>query len=180
MAIPFVVETGGGLPNSSSYLSLQEFKDFSDVFLKDYEEYLDEDLQKGLIQSTLFIDSYFLNRYPGSRKSGQALEWPREKAFYFNKEEIADDVVPRELKLALMETFYLFKSGVEIQPVLRGNGVVTEERVKVDVIEEHKRYNTSSTPKRATFSVLEDAMARITGGMSSFYNLKIMRVGGFE
>lgn len=179
MAIPFVVETGAGIANSNSYLSVVEFKDFSDVFTREYDDYTDEEIEKGLIKSTSFIDSYFLGRYPGDRKPKQGLEWPRDDASYQDGEEIADDVIPKEIKHVTMEAFYLIKSGVNVQPIIEGNGILKEERVKVDVIEEQKKYHSSSTPKRATYMVLEDAVSRITGGLMAFANLKILRVGGF-
>lgn len=178
MAIPFLVETGEGIPNSNSYMTIQELKDFSDVFMRNYDPYLDEDIEKGLIQATLFLDSYFYGRFPGDRKENQGLEWPRENASYYDGEEIADDVIPKELKHALMEAFYIVKSGVDFQPAIAGNGILSAERVKVDVIEEEKKYNSSTFPKRTTYSVLEDAMSRVTGGMNN-RRLKIERVGGY-
>jgi len=179
MAIVFTPETGEGIADANSYLSLIDFKDTSDAYGKDYSAYTDTEIEIGLMQSSTFLDSYFISRYPGTRNMGQGLEWPRTDAVYLNGEEILDNVVPKEVKLALMESFYLLKSGADIQPVIQGNGILKEERVKVDVVEEQKKYNSSSTPKRATYTILEDIMVRLTGGLSSIANLKIMRVGGF-
>jgi len=179
MAIVFTPETGEGIVDSNSYLSIVDFKAVSDNLGKEYFDYTDDEIKLGLIRASTFLDSYFISRYPGVRNEGQGLEWPRTNALYLNGEEILDTVVPKEVKIALAEAFYILKSGADIQPTIAGNGILKEERVKVDVVEEHKKYNSSSTPKRTTYTVLEDAMARLTGGLSSFANLKIMRVGGF-
>lgn len=179
MAFQFIPETGEGIPGANSYLTVEEFQDYSDFLGYDSGQSLQEIEQK-LIRSSAFLDSEFRFRYPGDRKKGQGLEWPREDATYIDGEDIAEDVVPHEVKIATVELYHIVNQGTNIQPNISAEGRVTMERIKADVIEEEKRYIAGgSRLARDTYTAVEDALSRITGGLASLYDLKIERVGGF-
>ena len=180
MALVFRPEDGTGLADSNAYISLERFKDLSDLLGFEYSALTAEQIESGLIRATMVLDANFLSRYPGDRAvTGQALEWPRSKAHYIDGEAIPSNVVPKEVELGTLEMFYLTLAGNNPQPVIPAGGNLREERVRVDVIEEHKKYQVQSGIQRDTFTAVEDALARITGGISSLYNITIKRVGGF-
>jgi len=178
--VEFIVEDGTGLENSNSYLSIDRFKDISDLLGYDYTSLTDLQIERFLMRSAIILDSNFRSRLPGSRaNTGQALEWPREYAYYVDQERIMNDIVPKEVEMASVEMLYLLNSGVNPQANIDPVGVLKEERVKVDVIEEQKKYATATGgPKRQVLVSVEDAMSRITGGVGSLYRLNIIRVGG--
>ncbi len=180
MAFQFIPETGEGIQGANSYLTLEEFYDYSDLYGYDYSNIDLQEIEQKLIRSSSFLDAEFRFRYPGDRPKGQGLEWPREDAEYIDGEEIPEDVVPSEVKAATVEMFYVVNQGVNIQPNISTEGIVSMERVKADVIEEEKRYTNGGVRlSRTTYTAVEDALSRITGGLASLYDLKIIRVGGY-
>lgn len=180
MAFQLIPETGEGVVSANSYLTVDEFQDYADLLGYDYSDIELVDIERKLIRSSMFLDSEFRFRYPGDRKKNQGLEWPRDGAEYIDGESIEEDIVPHEVKSALVEMFFIVNEGVNIQPNISAEGRVTMERVKADVIEEEKRYASGSSRfARDTYTAVEDALSRITGGLSSLYDLKIERVGGF-
>ena len=176
----FIVEDGTGLSNSNSYLSVDKFKDYSDLYGYDYTGLSDTQIERYLMRGTIIIDSQFRSRFPGYRAvSGQALEFHRGDAYYVDGDMIDSESVPKEVENALVEMVYSLNSGVNPQTNILPEGALKEERVKVDVIEEQKKYaTTSGGPKRTIIVAVEDAMSRITGGIGSLYDLKIIRSGG--
>ena len=180
MAFQFIPETGEGIPGANSYLTIEQFYDYSDLYGYDYSSIDLQDIERKLIRSSSFLDAEFRFRYPGDRKKNQGLEWPREDAQYIDGEEIPEDVIPPEVQTAVVEMFYIVNQGVSIQPNISAEGRVVMERVKADVIEEEKRYIAGGSRfARDTYTAVEDALSRITGGLASLYDLKIERVGGF-
>ncbi len=77
----FIVETGAGIANSTSYISeetLDEYADDRGVTLT-----ASDNVEAALVRATSYIDSYRA-RFPGYRTFGRAqgLEWPRMSAYY--------------------------------------------------------------------------------------------------
>lgn len=180
MALEFKPEDGTGMPDSNAYMSLERFKDLSDLLGFEYSTLTPEQTESGLIRATMVLDSNFLSRYPGTRAiTGQALEWPRKKAEYIDGESIASNIIPKEVELGTLEMFYLTLAGNNPQPVISAGGNLREERIRVDVVETHNKYQGQGGLQRDTFTAVEDALSRITGGMASLYSISIKRVGGF-
>ena len=181
MALKFIIENGEGFTNANSYISLDDLKDYWDTFGYIYSNYTDKALMQNIVKATRVIDSRYRNVFPGTRvTSSQGLEWPRENAYYVDDTEIAPDVVPVEISSATAEMVYAAISGTAtIQPVNSSEGPVIRTRDKVDVIETEREF-TSSASRYATdvITAVDDALSRITGGISAAYNIKIIRVGG--
>lgn len=179
MAIEFTLETGEGIQNANSYVSTDEFRDISDAFGYVYSGFTETQIEIKLMRSAIILDADFRHRYPGTIVSGtQGLEWPRQNATYYDGTSILYTVVPKEVKYACVELVYLSFAGTNLQPVLPSNGPLREERVKVDVIEEQKKYNASSSTSKDYLSIVEDHMSRITGGKAVFGRIPLVRVGG--
>lgn len=71
-----IVETGSGLSNADSYITLLAFQQFCDSRGYNYDAYDDEVQEQRLRIATSYIDTIF--RYKGARSSvSQALEFPR-------------------------------------------------------------------------------------------------------
>lgn len=175
----FVPETGDGLENANSYLSLEDFKDISDLFDYDYSDFTDSQIEARLIRSTMILDSEYRMDFPGKRETDeQALEWPRHGAVYVDGADIDTGVVPKEVQYATVEMFYSLATGTA-QPVLSSNGAVAMERDRVEgAVERERRYRSDYNYRRDIYTTVTDALSRITGGLSSYSKLKIIRVGG--
>ena len=174
-----IVEYGTGVANANSYLSIDEFVDFAELLGYDPEIIPQERLEKRMMRATLIIDSRYRDDFPGKRATfEQGLEWPRVDAYYVDYYPIDVDVVPKEIKMALVETVFLLEQGRNLQPVVEKQGAIAMERVKADVIEEEVRYHSEAERMTEIYTVVEDVLSRITGGMSSRYDIKIIRVGG--
>ena len=177
MAIDIIIENGTGVENSNTYLSIDEFQDIADMLGHSYTGWSTDETMARLIRSTIILDSTYRNSYPGTRlKNEQGLEWPRRQAHYYDGGTINDDVVPKEVKYAQVEM--VFALGNNLQPVVNINGSIKEERVKVDVIEDQKKYNYVNKFDRPMIYAVDDALSKITGGAGARYRLSIQRVGG--
>ncbi len=99
----------------------------------------------------------------------------RYAAQYIDEMKIGSSEIPKELKNAVCELAYLISEGYDVQPILSSSGDVTEETIKVDVIEEKKTYKSSSITDRDEYTAVDDALARITGGSSRNYIVNIIR-----
>jgi hypothetical protein len=175
MALDLIVENGTGVPNANSYLSIEEFQDLADMLGYDYSTFSTDDTMRKLIRSTIILESNYRIYYNGSRVTEtQGLEWPREDATYYDKTDILSTVIPKEIKEATVEMVYGLENN--LQPVISTAGSLREERVKVDVIEEQKKYYCVNKNDRPSLYTVEDAMSRITGGVGAKYRLTIQRV----
>jgi hypothetical protein len=103
--MPFIVETGAGLTDSTSYVS----EDDADSYFEDRatSAWTDstEDKEAALIRATQALDAIYRKRYPGTRTLGraQALEWPRQDAVDAEGLEVGDDEIPIEIIEATCE-----------------------------------------------------------------------------
>lgn len=177
MALDIIVEDGTGVENANTYLSIEEFQDIADMLGYSYSEFTTDAIMQKLIRSSIILDSTYRYGFPGTRlKNEQGLEWPREEAHYYDGGEIASSVVPKEVKYGLVEMVYAL--GNNLQPVVSANGSIKEERVKVDVIEDHKKYNYVNKFDRPLIFAVDDVMSKITGGAGARYKLSIQRIGG--
>lgn len=102
MAIEFIVETGEGLTNSTSYVSIDEFKQYHLNRGTDYSSLADDKIQASLNIATEYIDSSY--NFKGYMSvSNQALAFPRF--------DIGDvNIIPAGVKLA---TCYLAEKALD-------------------------------------------------------------------
>ena len=99
MAIQFVVETGAALSNSTSYVSIAEYKQYYENRGIDYTAVADATIQAKLNIATEYID----NNYTFAGRivdEDQALSFPR-CGLYKNGIAIDSDVIPQDLKDAV-------------------------------------------------------------------------------
>ena len=88
MAVTLIVEDGTGLPNSNSYVDLDDaLTYFTQVGNPVWAAAASDDLRaSALIRATAFIDATYRGHYPGYRvqQRAQALEWPRVGAYTYD------------------------------------------------------------------------------------------------
>lgn len=99
----FIVEDGTGLEDATSYVSVQEFRDYHDDRGNDYSSSCkDTDLQKHLIRATDYIETRWRERFRGRRMSSeQSLSFPR--LWLYDDEGFIVEGVPERLKRATHE-----------------------------------------------------------------------------
>lgn len=101
MAIEFVLEDGTGLSNSTSYVSVADFKQYWENRTVDYSTKTDAQVQGKLNEATQYIDN--LNRYKGTvEQTTQALQFPRD-GIINNKGVDVSGTVPIEVVYATCE-----------------------------------------------------------------------------
>jgi hypothetical protein len=98
--VAFVVETGVGLANANSYLSVVDFKAYHDDRGNVWSNYGTPEIEQALVIAADYVD----RRYPyrGTRRSGrdQALEWPRISATDADGNAIDSGSIPNEVEWA--------------------------------------------------------------------------------
>jgi len=101
MAVTLVLEDGTGLTNSTSYVSIAEFKAYWTQNGVDYTSETDDTIALWVNSGSTFADSYFC--YGGIiANMDQALEVPRT-GWYDSRGNSIDNSVPTQLKNAVCE-----------------------------------------------------------------------------
>lgn len=127
-----VVETGAGLSNANSYVTVAEADSFLETnkYAAAWADYDEEDKGNLLIYSTLLLDQY-MDWFGTKTVEASALRWPRSGVFTIDGAEIADDEIPVNLKRAVSEFAFLQYSNNRTSE--RSDFGIDE--LKVDVIE---------------------------------------------
>jgi hypothetical protein len=134
MAFNFLVEDGSGLGNATSYVSVAEADDILAVNIHadaDWVNIDDEIKEKLLSWASQYIDTKA--RWRGEKTvETSALRWPRKGVRDRDNIELADDVVPRQLKIAVsaLATWLVDRDPSVVEA---GQGGIS--RIKADVIE---------------------------------------------
>lgn len=101
----FVVETGSGLADATSYVSIAEADDYFTIdpnFSDEWSGLTEETQQYLLAWATRILDQKGnFKGYPSTET--QALRWPRVGVCDRDGREIAGDVIPKQLKEATFE-----------------------------------------------------------------------------
>lgn len=144
------VETGAGLVNSNSYVSLSDQKAFVGSIAQPTAT--DAELTRAIILAARFLDGNYRQKWRGYKaNSDNAMEWPRVSVFYgggFYSQEIPFTVIPQRLKDAQCELTLRALTGELSADVSTGI-----KREKVDVLE--TEYFSGSTPKQS-YPVVEN------------------------
>lgn len=100
MAVEFIIEDGTGKTDSTSYETVEEFKQYWENRGVTFTE-LDEIIQTWLNLGTEYLDNHY--RYWGdpTTPETQNLQWPRTGLRDDKKVIINGDVIPQQLKNAL-------------------------------------------------------------------------------
>jgi len=179
MDITFVLETGTGITGATSYVDITELKQYFFDNEYDFDSLTDIDIQRLANKATLYIDSNYQSSWPGYvQTEDQALLWPRSSGYYLTGYEIAEDTIPKEVKDAVCEMGYMISSGINPFETIEKSGKILKESSKVDVISESFTYEEGSTLYQDLYTKIDSILAKITGGISSNFALKLIRVGG--
>ena len=99
MAIEFIVETGAGLTNATSYVSVAEYKQYYENRGIDYSATADATIQAKLNIATEYIDNNY-NFIGNISNDDQALSFPRV-GLSKNGNAIDSNVIPQDVKDAV-------------------------------------------------------------------------------
>lgn len=118
-----IVETGAGIANANSYVSVSDAKAYAAARGKTFEA--DPACEHALILAADYLNA--IPSFAGSQvETGQSLVWPRQNV-YLNGELFGDDAIPPNLVKAQIELALLIDSGVELLPVNEGKFVIREK-----------------------------------------------------
>lgn len=105
MAFSFVVETGDGDPDATSYVSIQFADDYIDAnsfASADWLALSDENKQRLLIRASKYLDN--IVQWDGEKvDEDSGLRWPRSGVYDRDGFLIAEDDIPQALKEAVAE-----------------------------------------------------------------------------
>lgn len=170
--MPIIIEDGSGdlLATANSYVSVQELVDFAEargVIIND------DEAEKDLIIASDYL-SILEIRYSGSRSYvGQILPFPRQNLIV-NRDAIALDAIPWQLKKAQLLLAMEVAKGVDIMPtVSAGSRAKIKKRTKIDVLE--TEYFDPGVPTGFVFFPQVDALLSVLYG--SFTSALLIRRG---
>lgn len=139
MAVIFIVETGTGSATATSYITVAELTQYLEDAGLTITLTTDAEKQALLNRMTTVLDSFA--QWPGQRVSStQALEWPRNGAYYNDGILISSSVVPPEIKKALAYMAYYSNAGTDVIPVREGAAVKSESSAISGAVSESKEY----------------------------------------
>lgn len=144
----FITETGAGLANATSYVSVEEADAyFSQFGNEEWAENTLEAKQLALNKATRSVDLLFGQRfgsYP-TYPDTQALLFPRA-SFYINTwQNIGSNTVPRLLKQAVCEIALMAINDEEILPNVSTSSAIGEESMKIGDLQFSTKYAGSAT-----------------------------------
>ena len=167
-----VVETGAGLSNANTFLSLADTRTYWTDRGYDFSDAENTDIESALIRASQYL-TYSLE-WKGYRKNGrndddgyQGLAWPR---YYVVDREGYDliDVVPREVQDATAEVaFYELKNPFALQPAFTANNRVSSLKAgDVQITYDSTSLNAQSA--RPVLLLVRDLVSQfIKGGFSN-------------
>jgi len=123
----FTVETGAGLAEANSYVSVADADAYHDLRQNlDWDDLTDAQKKASLVYATSYIDAKF--EWPGYIKtSAQALDWPRSSATD-NESRILDGI-PAKLKEAVCELALVHFSEQKLNQTFDRGGAIKSEKV---------------------------------------------------
>ena len=129
MAVVLVVETGEGLANSNSYLSLAEATLMAGNLQIELPA-VEDDLKAKIIKACVYLETKAC-KYQGKIKSlEQALSWPRT-GVNFQGIALPDTAIPKNLKLAQFSVLNAILQGFEPNQNINVSELVIEDKVDV-------------------------------------------------
>lgn len=127
MAIEIIVETGAGVTDANSYVSVDDTRTYAEnrgVTLP-----VDDDaIAAMLIKATDYLEALAC-KYQGQKTNcSQSLQWPRS-GVVICCENFASDAIPKQLKSAQAALVIAQNDGLVLQPNITAGDFVTEETV---------------------------------------------------
>lgn len=159
------VETGAGLADAESYVSVAEFKAYADKFGHSYTACSDLLIEQALRRATVWLDARYAGSFKGTWSfQAQALEWPRSGVWY-RLESIDSDEIPEKLKSALCEA--------TLRELATPGGLsedVPTEQIKRDRVGDTETEFRATTPgSRPLLPIIDDLLADLTKGRAKSY-----------
>lgn len=145
------VEDGTGVTGADSFMSLADFRTFATGH--NFDAPVDDDTAEGWLRRAAF--SMGQMGWLGSLASStQGLSWPRTGVVLRNGEIIAGDYIPRAIVYGQAMLALELYAAQEAAAAPGGGSAVLEHSVKVDVIQETKKFalgtrNSGSLPEPA-------------------------------
>jgi hypothetical protein len=164
----FVVETGSGLANATSYVSIAEADDYYVIdpnFSATWANLTLEVKQYLLAWATRILDQKSIWKGVLSVPDTQALRWPRTYVYDRDDRLIAPDSIPKQLKEA---TFELAK-WLRANDPTEGQDVDYLKAMRVDVIEFEWQDNAAQQSVPSIINAILSPLGTFrTGGASRF------------
>lgn len=146
MAFVFTVETGTGLEDSNSYVSVSEADDYLVIKPNStaWAALITATKEKYLAWATRLLDQRA--KWAGTKAvADSALAWPRLYVFDREKLPVPIDVVPDEVKAATVEiAYHLFSQSADPSSPASA-GATGVKRYKLDVLEIEYQDNAASS-----------------------------------
>jgi len=167
--VTLIVETGEGLPDANSYVSLDYAESYWAQRGYDASSYSDEQKEQSLIRASEYITYSF--EWPGYRKNGrtdvdgyQGLAWPRYYALDKEGHTVGLDSVPREVQFATCElAFYELQNPHALQPTFQVNEQIKRIKAGDAEIEFDGTYSIATSARPILVSV-QDLLADLVVG----------------
>ena len=142
MAINFVLETGSGLTDATTYADLAEAAQIVEDFgLSWLSGFTDDQKKVALNKATQFVDQGNYGAWKGWRSSqDQALLWPRQAVLDDDGWYVDSNVIPANLKRAVVEAAVYYSNNDSLFPDTDNGGTLKSERIKIDVLEFEEEY----------------------------------------
>jgi hypothetical protein len=170
----FVVETGAGIANANSYVTVAEFKAYCADIGTVLTAYSDTLIEQSLVRVTRAVDAKGRASFVGTKlTAAQALAWPREDAVDVYGFDILSTVVPVYVKNAVCEGAIIdLASPGALQVSLGRGGKIQEERVEGAVT---VRY-FDGAPSGTVYTAFNDALSPVLRNGGASGNIAVVRV----
>jgi hypothetical protein len=164
----FVVESGTGLSNATSYVSVAD----ADAYFLDRGSSAWAALSNGekevaLVQATSYVDA--VNSFIGTKStSAQSLQWPRSSAY--DRDGYLYEGIPSCLEHAIAE-YALRASSTSLAPDIEysSTGILTMEKSQVGPVMEEKRYSDQRTPAIREYPYADALLAPLVVPRGTIY-----------
>lgn len=122
-----IVETGEGIENADSYVSLGYADDyFSARGVSSWAELDEEAKEQALVRATDYVDNMF--QWLGQKlTAAQSLRFPRKNLVDYEGAEVSG--IPAALKQSVCDAAVLAADGTELFQTAEANGAVVSERI---------------------------------------------------
>jgi hypothetical protein len=140
--MPIIVEDGTGLPDSNSYVSVEEATDYATAIGAEFSS----DDEASLVSATQAMDLLYGGKYRGTKMTAeQALLFPRTEFTDANGFIRPAGTIPAELKKATIEAAISQQAGVALISNPTRDGLITRKTNKVGDLEQTFEYSDAAT-----------------------------------
>lgn len=140
-----IVETGIGIADANSYVSLEEANAYHALYNNLDWAATDEELEQALILATRSIDLLYGPKYISYKRvdSISPLLFPRYSFYDNNFQLIGQTTIPKCLKQAVCQLALMQLLGEDILPLASADGNIKMGRIKIGEIEIENEYQSN-------------------------------------